>query len=339
MNKTSNKKVVLTGDRPTGRLHLGHYVGSLKSRVDLQDTHEQYVLIADCQAITDNSGNIQKVRENVSEVMLDYLAVGIDPAKTKICLQSHLPALAELSMLYMNFVSVSRLERNPTIRDEIRQRGFDRSVPAGFLAYPVAQAADITAFKAAVVPVGADQAPIVEQTNEIVSRINRASGREVLPQVHAMIPASGRLPGTDGAGKMSKSNGNAIHLSASPDEIRKAVFSMYTDPEHLRIEDPGKVEGNTVFTFLDAFDPDLKAVQDLKEHYRRGGLGDMVLKRRLNDVLQEVIGPIRERRRLLEQDVGEALQSLKRGTEEARGLTDATCREVFESVGMFRIEG
>ncbi len=335
MTTTKTKPVILTGDRPTGPLHLGHYVGSLKNRVELQDTHNQFVLIADCQALTDNAGNIQKVRDNVLEVLRDYLAVGIDPTKTTFCLQSQLPALAELSMLYLNFVTVSRLERNPTVRDEIKQRGFERNIPAGFLAYPVAQAADITAFRASLVPVGADQAPIIEQTNEIVSRVNREAGRQVLPAAAALIPSQGRLPGTDGRGKMSKSLGNGIALSASPEEIQRAVYSMYTDPNHLRVDDPGQVEGNVVFTYLDEFDAEKETVRDLKEHYRRGGLGDMVLKRRLNEILQEELRPIRERRALYEGSQGDLIKILKEGTEKAREISDQTARDVFDSLGMF----
>lgn len=242
------KPIILTGDRTTGPLHIGHYAGSLLNRLRLQDSHEQYLLLADMQALTDNAHDPAKVRANVIEVALDYLAVGIDPAKTTICLQSHLPALADLTLLYLNFVTVARLERNPTIKEEIRARGFGRDIPAGFLCYPAAQAADITAFKATVVPVGEDQAPLVEQTNEIARRINATAGRTILPEARALIPKAGRLPGVDGKAKMSKSGGNAIRLSASADQIRKAVQAMYTDPGHLRAEDPGQIEGNVVFT-------------------------------------------------------------------------------------------
>jgi tryptophanyl-tRNA synthetase len=247
------RPVILTGDRTTGPLHIGHYAGSLRNRLRFQDTHEQFLLLADMQALTDNAHDPDKVRRSVIEVALDYLAVGIDPAKTTICLQSHLPALAELSMLYLNFVTVARLERNPTIKDEIRGRGFGRDIPAGFLCYPAAQAADITAFKATVVPVGEDQAPLIEQTNEIVRRINAAAGKTILPEAQAVIPQVGRLPGVDGKAKMSKSGDNAIALSASSDEIAAAVKAMFTDPNHLRVEDPGEVKGNVVFTYLDRF--------------------------------------------------------------------------------------
>ncbi|EEX13365.1 tryptophanyl-tRNA synthetase [Citreicella sp. SE45] len=332
-----SRPVILTGDRTTGPLHIGHYAGSLKNRLALQDSHRQFLLLADTQALTDNADDIGKVRRNVLEVAFDYLAVGIDPAKTTICLQSHLPALAELSMLYLNFVTVARLERNPTIKDEIRARGFGRDIPAGFLCYPAAQAADITAFKATVVPVGEDQAPLIEQCNEIVRRINASAGREVLPEAQALIPEAGRLPGIDGRAKMSKSGGNAIALSAGPDEIRAAVRAMFTDPDHLRIEDPGRVEGNVVFTYLDAFDPDREEVARLKDHYRRGGLGDSVVKRRLEEILQELLAPIRARRADYAADPGEVLRIVAEGTGAARDLTDATKQEVMEALGLFRL--
>ncbi|MBN8187821.1 tryptophan--tRNA ligase [Salipiger thiooxidans] len=332
-----SRPVILTGDRTTGPLHIGHYAGSLKNRLALQDSHRQFLLLADTQALTDNADDIGKVRRNVLEVAFDYLAVGIDPAKTTICLQSHLPALAELSMLYLNFVTVARLERNPTIKDEIRARGFGRDIPAGFLCYPAAQAADITAFKATVVPVGEDQAPLIEQCNEIVRRINASAGREVLPEAQALIPEAGRLPGIDGRAKMSKSGGNAIALSAGPDEIRAAVRAMFTDPDHLRVEDPGRVEGNVVFTYLDAFDPDRDEVARLKDRYRRGGLGDSVVKRRLEELLQELLAPIRARRADYAADPGEVLRIVAEGTRAARELTDATKQEVMEALGLFRL--
>ncbi len=334
----SPKPVILTGDRTTGPLHLGHYAGSLKSRVALQDSHRQYLLLADTQALTDNAQDIGRIRRNVLEVATDYLAVGIDPARSTICLQSQLPALAELSMLYLNFVTVARLERNPTIKDEIRARGFGRDIPAGFLCYPAAQAADITAFRATIVPVGEDQAPLIEQTNEIVRRINAAAGRDVLPEATAVIPATGRLPGVDGKAKMSKSGGNAIPLSASPDEIHAAVQAMYTDPGHLRIEDPGQVEGNVVFTYLDAFDPDRNLVAEFKERYRFGGLADSVLKRRLDDVLQALVAPIRTRRAELAQDPGYVLEAVRAGTERARSVTEETKAEITAALGMFRLD-
>ncbi len=334
--ETNSPPAILTGDRTTGPLHLGHYVGSLKNRVALQSTHRQFLLLADAQALTDNAHDPARVRENVLEVATDYLAVGIDPELTAICVQSHLPALAELTLLYMNFVTVARLERNPTIKDEIQARGFGRDIPAGFLCYPVAQAADITAFKATIVPVGEDQAPLIEQTNEIVRRINRQAGRDVLLEAQALIPNVGRLPGVDGKSKMSKSQGNAIPLSASPDEITEAVKRMFTDPDHLRASDPGKVEGNVVFTYLDAFDEDRVAA--LKEQYRLGGLGDMVVKRRLNEVLQALLAPIRERRAELARGPGHILNVLRQGTEVARQLTQTTLADVRAALELFRLE-
>ena len=332
-----SRPVILTGDRTTGPLHLGHYVGSLRNRVDLQHTHQQYVLLADSQALTDNADDPGKVHRNVLEVATDYLAVGIDPNLSTICLQSALPALAELTLLYLNFVSVARLERNPTIKDEIQARGFGRDIPAGFLCYPAAQAADITAFKATVVPVAEDQAPIIEQTNELVRRLNRQIGHTLLSEARALIPAMGRLPGVDGTAKMSKSQGNAIPLSASDAEIDTAVQRMYTDPGHLRASDPGRVEGNVVFTYLDAFDPDVEAVADLKAHYRRGGLGDMVLKRRLTGILRTIIGPIRERRAALSAKPDTIMDILRAGAERGRQVTESTKVEVMEGLGLFRL--
>ncbi|MGF6312150.1 tryptophanyl-tRNA synthetase [Bradyrhizobium sp. i1.8.4] len=331
------KPIILTGDRTTGPLHLGHYTGSLRSRLKFQDSHEQYLLLADMQALTDNTHDIGKVRSNVIEVALDYLAVGIDPGRTSICLQSQLPALAELSMLYLNLVTVARLERNPTIKDEIRARGFGRDIPAGFLCYPVAQAADITAFRATVVPVGEDQAPLIEQTNEIVRRVNALAGRTLLPEAVAIIPRAGRLPGVDGHAKMSKSAGNAIALSASPDDISSAVRAMFTDPDHLRVADPGKVEGNVVFTYLDAFDDDHLAVEELKTRYRRGGLGDATVKRRLEDILQALIAPIRTRRAELANDLDHVVDAIRRGTLKAREITERTKRNVMEGLGLFQL--
>jgi len=327
--------VILTGDRPTGPLHLGHYVGSLRNRVALQHSHDQYLLIADMQALTDNAGDPGKVRRNVIEVALDYLAIGIDPACSTICLQSALPALAELTLLYLNFVSVARLERNPTIREEIATRGFGRDIPAGFLCYPASQAADITAFKAELVPVGADQAPIIEQTNELVRRLNRQIGHPLLPEARALIPPIGRLPGVDGKAKMSKSQDNAIPLSASDADIAAAVQRMFTDPGHVRATDPGRVEGNVVFTYLDAFDPDPDAVAALKAHYRRGGLGDAALKERLVAILQTTISPIRERRATLAKDPDFVVDVLRAGTARARERTERTRREVTTGLGLF----
>lgn len=331
------KHTILTGDRTTGPLHIGHYAGSLCNRLKFQDSHEQFLLLADTQALTDNAHDPDKVRRNVIEVALDYLAVGIDPAKTTICLQSHLPALAELSMLYLNFVTVSRLERNPTIKDEIHARGFGRDIPAGFLCYPAAQAADITAFKATIVPVGEDQAPLIEQTNEIVRRINMIAGKPVLPEAEAIIPQSGRLPGVDGKSKMSKSGGNAIALSASPDAISAGVRAMFTDPNHLRVQDPGHVEGNVVFAYLDAFDDDHVELEELKAHYRRGGLGDGTLKRRLEDILQSLIAPIRERRKMYANDPAYVIDVIRKGTEKARDRTESTKRDVVDGLGLFQM--
>lgn len=332
------KPVILTGDRTTGPLHIGHYAGSLSNRLRYQDSHEQFLLLADTQALTDNAHDPDKVRRNVIEVALDYLAVGIDPERTTICLQSHLPALAELSMLYLNFITVARLERNPTIKDEIRARGFGRNIPASFLCYPAAQAADITAFKATVVPVGEDQAPLIEQTNELVRRINATAGAVVLPEAQAVIPKSGRLPGIDGKAKMSKSGGNAISLSASPDEIRSAVRAMFTDPNHLRVEDPGQVEDNVVFTYLDAFDEARNDLADLKSHYQRGGLGDGRIKARLEDILQAFIAPIRSQRAQLSEHRDHVLNVIRSGTERARERTDATKCEVVGALGLFQLQ-
>lgn len=332
-----DKPVILTGDRTTGPLHIGHYAGSLANRLRYQQTHEQFLLLADTQALTDNAHDPGKVRRNVIEVALDYLAVGIDPAQSTICLQSHLPALAELSMLYLNFVTVARLERNPTIKDEIRARGFGRDIPAGFLCYPAAQAADITAFKATLVPVGEDQAPLIEQTNEIVRRINATAGSAILPEAQAVIPAAGRLPGIDGKAKMSKSGGNAIALSASADQIRSAVRAMFTDPDHLRIEDPGRVEGNVVFAYLDAFDPDPDGLAELKARYRRGGLGDGTIKARLEEILQALLAPIRARRAQLATDPGHVVEVIRQGTARARERTEATRQEVVAALGLFQL--
>ncbi|HFF4718351.1 TPA: tryptophan--tRNA ligase, partial [Acinetobacter baumannii] len=324
MSNVDQRPIILTGDRPTGQLHLGHFVGSLRSRVGLQDSHHQHLLLADAQALTDNADNPDKVRRNILEVALDYLAVGIDPTKTTICVQSCLPALNELTMLYLNFVTVARLERNPTIKSEIQMRGFERDIPAGFLCYPVAQAADITAFKATVVPVGEDQIPMIEQTNEIVRRVNRQIGQDLLPECKALLSNMARLPGFDGKAKMSKSLGNTIVLNASDKDIKKAVNAMYTDPNHLRIEDPGQVEGNIVFTYLDAFDPNKEEVEELKEHYRRGGLGDGTVKKRLEGVLKELITPIRERREELAKDPDYIMDVLRQGTDKCRIITQQT---------------
>ncbi|EXT52618.1 tryptophan--tRNA ligase [Acinetobacter sp. 25977_4] len=336
MSNVDQRPIILTGDRPTGQLHLGHFVGSLRSRVGLQDSHHQHLLLADAQALTDNADNPDKVRRNILEVALDYLAVGIDPTKTTICVQSCLPALNELTMLYLNFVTVARLERNPTIKSEIQMRGFERDIPAGFLCYPVAQAADITAFKATVVPVGEDQIPMIEQTNEIVRRVNRQIGQDLLPECKALLSNMAPFPGFYGKAKMSKSLGNTIVLNASDKDIKKAVNAMYTDPNHLRIEDPGQVEGNIVFTYLDAFDPNKEEVEELKAHYRRGGLGDGTVKKRLEGVLKELITPIRERREELAKDPDYIMDVLRQGTDKCRDITQQTLDEVKDGLGLFK---
>ena len=327
------KKVILTGDRPTGPLHLGHHVGSLRSRVALQHEHATYVLIADLQALTDHAEDPGRIRENVLEVALDYLAVGIDPAAATIVVQSGVPELAELTMYYLNLVSVARLQRNPTVKDEMQQRGFEANVPAGFLVYPVSQAADITAFKAHLVPVGEDQLPMIEQTVEIVRRFNRLYG-PVLVEPEALVPEVARLPGTDGQRKMGKSLGNAIFLCDPPDVVAAKVAAMYTDPRHLRVEDPGTVEGNPVFSYLDAFDPDRAAVENLKQQYRAGGLGDVAVKRRLLDVLDAFLGPIRARRAELARDPGDLRRILRDGTERGRALAQRTLREVRQAMSL-----
>ena len=331
---TDSRPIVLTGDRTTGPLHLGHYIGSLVNRVALQDSHRQFLLLADAQALTDNMGNYLKVRDNVLQVALDYLAVGIDPAKSTIFIQSLVPELSELASYYLNLVTVARLERNPTIKDEIRLRGFERDIPAGFLTYPAAQAADITAFRATVVPVGEDQIPMIEQTNEIVRRFNASVGQEILVECKAVVPRVGRLPGFDGKAKMSKSLGNALPLGASPDAIRQAVKMMYTDPNHLRVEDPGQVEGNVVFTYLDAFEPDTAMVEDLKARYRRGGLGDMVIKKQLEARLQALLEPIRTRREDYARDPAQVMAILKDGTARAREAAAQTLGDVKRAMGL-----
>ncbi|OHX12959.1 tryptophan--tRNA ligase [Chromobacterium sphagni] len=335
LDAISSSDIILTGDRTTGQLHLGHYVGSLKNRVILQERCKQFLLLADAQALTDNMGNYLKVRDNVLQVALDYLAVGIDPAKSTIFIQSLVPELTELASYYLNLVTVARLERNPTIKDEIKQRGYERDIPAGFLTYPAAQAADITAFKATIVPVGDDQIPMIEQTNEIVRRFNASVDQTVLVEARAVVPEVGaRLPGIDGKAKMSKSLGNTITLSASADEIRQAVKMMYTDPNHLRVADPGQVEGNVVFSYLDVFHPDQALVAELKAHYQRGGLGDTVIKRHLEECLQSLLAPIRERREQYARDPAAVLEMLKTGTRRARDVAAATLAEVKTAMGL-----
>lgn len=329
---SEKRKIILTGDRPTGSLHLGHYVGSLKNRVDLQESCTQFVMIADAQALTDNADNPMKVRDNVFQVVLDYLAVGIDPIKTTICIQSLLPQLPELTQYYLNLVTWNRLKHNPTVKQEMKQKGYDESVPAGFMVYPVSQAADITAFKADLVPVGEDQLPMIEQTNEIVRHFNRTYKKEVLVEAKALIPSIARLPGTDGQAKMGKSLGNCIYLGDSADDVAKKVKGMFTDPNHLRVEDPGKVEGNPVFTYLDAFDPEKEKVQELKDHYARGGLGDSIVKKRLNEVLQAFLLPIRAKRIYWEKQKEEVFQILQEGTQRAEKTAAETLKEVKQAM-------
>jgi tryptophanyl-tRNA synthetase len=328
---SNQKKIILTGDRPSGPLHIGHYVGSLANRVRLQDQYQQFILIADIQALTDNYDNPQKVHDNVYQLMLDYLAVGLDPQKNTFFIQSQIPAIAELTILFLNLVTVSRLRRNPTVKDEILQKGFGEAIPAGFLIYPVSQAADIAVFKGNVVPVGVDQLPVIEQAHELVQSFNRIYG-DVLVKPEALVGDVERLVGIDGKAKMSKSLGNAIYLGDSSDVLAQKVRQMYTDPTHLRVSDPGKVEGNVVFTYLDAFDPNKEEVARLKEQYQQGGLGDMVIKKRLLEVLEAFIAPIRERRNQFAQDMTYVKQVLHDGTLRARLHAENTMSEVRRAV-------
>lgn len=334
---------ILTGDRPTGKLHIGHYLGSLKNRVQLQNggKYKMFIMIADMQALTDNARNPEKVRNSLIQVALDYLSVGIDPAKTTILVQSQIPALNELTMYYLDLVSVSRLERNPTVKSEIQQKGFGQSIPAGFLTYPVSQASDITAFKADTVPVGDDQEPMIEQTREIVRTFNRTYNVDTLVEPEGVFPpkGQGRLPGIDGNAKMSKSLGNCIYLSDTADEVTKKVMSMYTDPEHVHVEDPGKIEGNTVFTYLDAFATDTDKVNQLKEQYQAGGLGDVKVKRYLNDVLQEILEPIRQRRAEYEKDIPSVYKMLEEGSAKANEVANQTLQEVRDAIGVNYFQG
>lgn len=325
------KRVVLTGDRPTGPLHLGHYVGSLANRIALQNVCKQYIMVADVQALTDNFATPQKVRDNVLEVVLDYLAVGIDPAKSTIFIQSMIPELFELTVYFLNLVTVNRLKRNPTVKTEIQQKEFGESIPAGFLMYPVSQAADILCVKADLVPVGQDQLPMIEQTNEIARSFNRIY-THVFNEVEALIPPIARLPGIDGTAKMSKSLGNAIFLCDEPEVLKKKVMSMYTDPGHIRVEDPGKVEGNVVFTYLDAFDPDKSRVQELKDRYQRGGLGDVVLKNYLFEVLNTFLEPIRNRRAQYANNMHDIQEIVAHGTYEVRKVAQKTLQEVKQAM-------
>ena len=335
-------KIMLTGDRPTGRLHVGHYVGSLRRRVELQNTgdfDDIFIMIADAQALTDNADNPEKVRQNIIEVALDYLACGLDPEKSTLFIQSQIPELCELSFYYMNLVTVSRLQRNPTVKSEIQMRNFEASIPVGFFTYPISQAADITAFKATTVPVGEDQLPMLEQTKEIVRKFNSVYG-DTLVEPEILLPenqACLRLPGIDGKAKMSKSLGNCIYLSEEPDEIQKKVFSMFTDPTHIKVSDPGKLEGNTVFTYLDAFCrpehfeeflPEYQSLQELKDHYQRGGLGDMKVKRFLNTVLQTELEPIRNRRKEYQKDIPYVYEILRKGSVKAEAVAAKTLQDV-----------
>ena len=338
-----SKKTILTGDRPTGKLHLGHYTGSLKNRVALQNSgeYEMFVMIADQQALTDNAKDPQKIIDSVMEVVMDYLAVGLDPEKTNIFIQSQIPELAELTMYYLNLVSVARLQRNPTVKEEIKQKSFGgEGVPAGFFVYPVSQAADITAFKADLVPVGNDQKPMLEQAREVVRSFNSIYG-EVLVEPEGMYPEGieGRMPGIDGKAKMSKSLGNAIYLSDDAETVKKKVMSMYTDPNHIRVEDPGCVENNTVFTYLDAFYKDKEHLEELKAHYRRGGLGDVKLKKLLIKVLEEELAPIRARRKELEENKEYLYEVLRKGSEKARSVAATTLKEVREAMGIEYFKG
>ncbi len=340
------KKIILTGDRPTGKLHVGHYVGSLKRRVELQNSGEYdeiYIMIADAQALTDNADNPEKVRQNIIEVALDYMSCGLDPEKSVLFIQSQIPELCELSFYYMNLVTVSRLQRNPTVKTEIKMRNFETSIPVGFFTYPISQAADITAFKATTVPVGEDQMPMVEQTREIVRKFNSVYG-ETLTDPDILLPSNKaclRLPGIDGKAKMSKSLGNCIYLSDSKDEIKKKIMSMYTDPDHVQVSDPGKIEGNTVFTYLDAFSndehfgrylPDYANLDELKAHYQRGGLGDVKVKKFLLNVLLEELEPIQNKRKELEKDIPYIYEVLRNGSIRARNKAAETLDDVKKAM-------
>jgi tryptophanyl-tRNA synthetase len=340
------QKIILTGDRPTGKLHLGHYVGSLKRRVELQNSGEYdkiFIMIADAQALTDNADNPDKVRENIIEVALDYMSCGLDPAKSTLFVQSQVPALSELTCYYMNLVTVSRLQRNPTVKSEIQLRNFETSIPVGFFTYPISQASDITAFKATTVPVGEDQLPMIEQAREIVRKFNTTYG-ETLVEPEALIPENeicSRLPGTDGKAKMSKSLGNCIYLSDTPEDVKKKVMNMYTDPNHIKVSDPGSLEGNSVFIYLDAFCrdehfakycPDYQNLQEMKDHYQRGGLGDVKVKRFLNAVLEDELAPIRARRKELEKDIPAIYDILRKGSQVAAEEAAKTLHEVKESM-------
>lgn len=336
-----SKPIILTGDRPTGKLHIGHYVGSLRNRVLLQDKgeYELFVFLADQQALTDHAKDPKTIVESIGNVALDYLAVGLDPEKTTIFIQSQISELSELSMYYMNLVSLARLERNPTVKSEIAQKAFGESIPTGFLVYPIAQAADITAFKANYVPVGNDQKPMIEQTREIVRSFNHTYGCDVLVEPKGLYPqneAAGRLPGLDGNAKMSKSLNNGIYLSDDMDTLQKKVMSMYTDPDHIKIEDPGKIDGNMVFHYLDVFGrpEDMREITIMKEHYQQGGLGDVKTKRYLLEILERELGPIRERRVEFSKDMGEVYTMLQKGSDRARQVASQTLFEVKSAMGI-----
>ncbi|WP_195955201.1 tryptophan--tRNA ligase [Clostridium saudiense] len=332
------KETLLTGDRPTGKLHIGHYIGSLKNRVTLQNSelYNSYIMIADQQALTDNARNPEKIRNNLIEVALDYLSVGINPSKSTIFIQSQIPELNEFTMHYLNLVTVARLERNPTVKSEIKERNFNMSIPAGFMIYPVSQAADITAFKANIVPVGEDQLPMIEQTREIVRSFNNIYKEDVLVEPRAILPKEGlgRLPGIDGKAKMSKSLNNAIYLSDEPDVIKNKVMSMYTDPNHIRVEDPGTIENNTVFIYLDAFCNEIDKLQEMKMHYQRGGLGDVKVKKYLNEIIQAELEPIRNRRKEYEKNLDYVYEVLKEGSNNARKIASNTLRDVRNAIGI-----
>ena len=335
------KPIILTGDRPTGKLHLGHYVGSLKNRVLLQneDKYNMFVFLADQQALTDHAKESEIIKESIRNVALDYLSVGLDPAKSTIFIQSQIPELAELTMYYMNLVSLARLERNPTVKTEIAQKGFGESIPTGFIVYPISQAADITAFKANYVPVGNDQKPMIEQTREIARSFNHTYNCDILVEPEGIYPeneAAGRLTGLDGNAKMSKSLGNGIFLSDDEDTVRKKVMSMYTDPNHIRVEDPGQIEGNMVFHYLDIFgrEEDVTTIAEMKEHYQRGGLGDVKTKRYLLEILERELAPIRERRLEYAKDMGEVFRMLEKGSQAAREVAGQTLAEVKEAMGI-----
>lgn len=325
------KDIALTGDRPTGRLHLGHYVGSLHNRIALQDTHRQLVMIADAQALTDNFENPEKVRNNVPELVIDYLSVGIDPAKTTIFIQSEIPEIAELTVFFLNLVTLARLKRNPTVKDEMKQKGFAEDVPAGFLAYPVSQTADILAFKATAVPVGDDQLPVIEQANEIVHKFNAIYG-EVFQKITPIVSHAPRLSGIGGGAKMSKSLGNAIYLSDTPETVEEKVRMMYTDPLHVHVADPGRTAGNVAFEYLDAFGTDKEKIDGLKKHYERGGLGDTEVKKYLTEILQDFLNPIREKRAHLEKNPKYVMEVLRDGTKDARAMAKKTMTEVRKAM-------